>query len=153
MPTLETELWLPHPREAIFAFFSDVNNLDALTPPWLHFRILTPEVKLQQGVEIAYTLRWRGIPLRWLTEIGVWEPPNRFVDQQQRGPYRRWIHEHTFEETEGGTLMRDRVDYAVPGWFLAPLIQRWVVTPDVERIFAYRLEKMRSLFGVEDPTA
>jgi ligand-binding SRPBCC domain-containing protein len=68
------------------------------------------------------------------------------VDRQVRGPYRQWVHEHTFVEKDGGTLMRDRVEYAVPGWILEPLVARWVVGPDVARVFAYRQDRMRERF-------
>jgi ligand-binding SRPBCC domain-containing protein len=87
------------------------------------------------------------LPLSWRTEISAWEPPHRFVDRQVKGPYRQWVHEHLFEQRRGGTLMRDRIDYAVPGWLLEPLISRLLVARDVERIFAYRRDKMQELFG------
>ena len=86
------------------------------------------------------------MPLRWLTEIDVWEPPRRFVDRQVRGPYRQWVHTHTFEERDGGTVVRDRVDYAVPGGPLEPLLHRFVVGPDAARIFDYRRERMDKRF-------
>lgn len=146
--TLTTELWMPRPLGEVFAFFSDAANLDVLTPPWLHFQIRTPApIPMAAGTLIDYTIRWRGVPLSWRTEIATWEPPVRFVDRQAKGPYRQWVHEHTFEARDGGTLMRDRVDYAVPGWLFEPLVARWLVAPDVERIFAYRREKMTALFG------
>lgn len=146
--TLTSELWLPRSGGELFAFFSDAHNLDLLTPPWLHFRILTPHpIPMHQGTQIDYRLRWRWLPLRWRTEIAIWEPPHRFVDRQVRGPYRQWVHEHTFAECDGGTLMRDRVDYAVPGWLLEPALHRFIVGPDVQRIFAYRQGKMKELFG------
>jgi ligand-binding SRPBCC domain-containing protein len=145
--TLSTEQWLPRPLEEVFAFFSDAQNLDVLTPPWLHFRILTPApIPMAQGTLIDYRISWRWLPLRWRTEITAWEPPRRFVDRQVRGPYRLWVHEHTFEERDGGTLMRDRVEYGVPGWPLESLVNAWVVRPDIERIFAYRRAKMAELF-------
>jgi ligand-binding SRPBCC domain-containing protein len=145
--TLTLEQWLPRPVEEVFGFFSDAANLDVLTPPWLHFSILTPgPIPMHQGTVIEYQIRWRWLPLRWKTVIAAWDPPHRFVDRALRSPYRQWIHEHTFEPLNGGTLMRDRVDYAVPGWVLEPLVSHWVVMPDVERIFAYRREKMRQLF-------
>ncbi len=137
-------LWLPKPREEVFAFFSAPANLDAITPPWLNFRTVTAgPIEMRQGALIDYKLRIRGIPVRWRTKITAWEPPVRFVDEQTRGPYRLWIHEHTFEETNGGTLMRDRVRYAVPFDFVAhPLLVR----RDVERIFAYRTACLQRRF-------
>jgi ligand-binding SRPBCC domain-containing protein len=146
--TFTTEQWLPRPPEEVFGFFSNAANLDRLTPSWLHFRILTPlPILMQQGTIIEYRLRWRGWPLDWKTQIAFWDPPARFIDRALRSPYRQWLHEHTFEAHEGGTWMRDRVDYAVPGGIIEPLVSRWLVTPDVERIFAYRREKMREMFG------
>jgi ligand-binding SRPBCC domain-containing protein len=146
--TLTAEVWLPRPVGEVFAFFGDARNLDALTPPWLHFRIVSaPDGELRAGARIEYRLRWRRAPLHWLTEITAWEPPHRFVDTQRRGPYRLWAHEHRFEERDGGTLVRDRVDYAVPGGPLEPLLHRLLVGPDLAAIFAYRQERLRDRFG------
>lgn len=145
--TLRTEQTLPRPVEEVFAFFSDAGNLDVLTPPWLHFRVLTPGVAMRQGAVIEYRLRWRGLPLFWRTQIGDWRPPFRFVDRALKSPYLLWVHEHVFEPCPGGTRMTDRVDYAVPGGWLEPAVTRWVVAPDVGRIFAYRRDKMREAFG------
>ena len=141
------ELWLPLPPEEVFPFFSDAGNLDAITPPWLHFRVVTPlPVAMRVGTLIDYRLRLHGLPLRWRTTIKEWQPPRRFVDEQLRGPYRQWIHEHRFEPRDGGTLARDVVRYAVPLDFVAyPLFVR----RDIERIFAFRKESLRARFGVE----
>ena len=141
----QTELWLPLPPEELFPFFADAANLDALTPPWLHFKILTPlPIAMRAGALIDYKLRVRGVPVRWRTHISAWQPPHRFVDEQIRGPYRQWIHEHTFEPRDGGTLARDMVRYAVPFDFLA---NRWLVRPDVKKIFAYRTQELSNRFS------
>ncbi len=134
--TYRQELWLPADRRSVFSFFSDARNLETITPPWLNFEILTPgEIRMQAGALIDYRLRVRRIPLRWQTEITLWEPMQRFVDEQRRGPYRLWRHTHTFSDLDGGTLCRDEVEYAVPGgWFFNWLLVR----RDVEAIFAYR---------------
>ena len=142
---LEAELWLPRPREEMFHFFADAFNLEALTPPWLHFEVLTPRpIQMRAGLRIDYRLRLRGLPLRWQSEITAWEPPHRFVDEQRRGPYRVWIHEHRLEERDGGTLTRDVVRYAVIG---GGLVNALFVRPDVEKIFRFRQEKLRELFA------
>lgn len=141
----QTELWLPRPRAEVFEFFSNAGNLETLTPPWLRFSILTPQpIPMRKGALIDYKLRIHGIPVRWQTEITAWDPPARFVDEQRRGPYRVWIHEHTFEERDGGTLARDRVEYAAPGGWL---VERLFVRGDVERIFRFRQETMAKLFA------
>jgi ligand-binding SRPBCC domain-containing protein len=145
---LETELWLPRRPAEAFAFFSDARNLERITPPWLQFQILTAgPPALRQGSLLEYRLRWRRLPVRWLTEITAWEPPRRFVDRQLRGPYRLWVHEHLFEEQGEGTLIRDRVRYAVPGGPLAPLLHRLLVGPDVRKIFAHRRQVLTAIFN------
>ena len=111
----ETEINLPESLSHVFAFFADAQNLEKLTPPWLKFSILTPEpIRMKVGTLIDYRLRIRGMPVYWRTRITVWDPPHRFVDQQVCGPYRLWIHEHTFDEDVGQTLAQDRVEYDVP---------------------------------------
>ena len=143
------EQWLPRPRAEVFPFFTDAANLQAITPPWLDFRILTPgPIAMRPGALIDYRLKLRGFPIRWRTQITVWEPPFRFVDRQLKGPYRQWVHEHSFEEKDGGTLCRDRVDYAVPG---GALVNRIFVQRDVETIFAYRREQLERLFPPANP--
>lgn len=99
----------------MFTFFADPAKLEALTPDWLAFRIVSAPAGMGRGVTIDYRLKARGIPLRWRSRVSVWDPPRRFVDEQVGGPYRLWVHEHAFEEERGGTVCRDRVTYAVPG--------------------------------------
>lgn len=142
---LHVEQWLPRSRAEVFPFFADAANLQALTPPWVGFTILTSlPIDMRVGAIIDYKLRIRGFPVRWTTEITAWEPPFRFVDEQRTGPYRQWIHEHRFEEKDGGTLVIDHVRYRAPG---GGLVERLFVKPDVERIFAYRRQRLSDLFA------
>ena len=143
--SFNSELWLPRPVDEVFDFFGEVSNLQAITPGWLNFEILTPTpVHIRQGTLIDYRLRIRGIPIRWQTEITVWEPPHRFVDIQKRGPYRQWIHEHRFIADAGGTRCLDSVCYAVRG---GELVHRLFVKRDVARIFQFRAERLRERFA------
>ena len=140
----KTEQLLPRPLGEVFPFFADPRNLQAITPPWLDFEITTKyDLEMREGLLIDYRLRIRGIPLRWRSEITVWQPPHRFVDEQRRGSYRFWVHEHTFEAAGDSTRMGDHVQYGVPGGII---VQRLVIARDVARIFAFRRTKLEQIF-------
>jgi ligand-binding SRPBCC domain-containing protein len=97
--TMTVEMWVPRPIAEVFALFGDAGNLEQLTPPSLGLRVLTPRpINLRAGTIIDYRLRLGLLPLHWRSEITVWEPPHRFVDTQLRGPYRHWVHKHSFED-------------------------------------------------------
>jgi ligand-binding SRPBCC domain-containing protein len=143
-----SRLWVPRPRAEVFAFFSDARNLEDITPPWLRFQVVTPQpLEIRAGAEIDYRLKIRGVPVQWRSRISVWEPPGRFVDEQVRGPYRRWVHEHRFTEDSGRTWCEDHVQYAPPG---GALVDRLFVRRDVQNIFAYRSQRLRRIFGAGD---
>lgn len=145
--SLSSSVWLPQPLAHVFDFFSEARNLEELTPPWLRFQVLTPEpIEMREGLKIDYRLRLRGIPLRWQSEITKWDPPRLFVDEQVRGPYRVWIHEHRFEERDGGTLAEDYVRYAVIGGWVA---DRIAVRRDLRKIFQYRRDRLGQIFGAD----
>ena len=139
-----THQTIEQPIAQVFAFFSDAHNLAEITPPWLRFEVLTPApIAMQVGTRIDYRLRLRGIPLSWQSEITAWVPPRYFMDEQRRGPYRLWRHTHTFEETAAGTVVGDEVEYAVWG---SSVVNTLFVQRDIEKIFAYRAEKLDALF-------
>ncbi len=144
---IQREQRVSAPIEEVFAFFSDAANLEKLTPPWLRFRIVTPTpIEMRPGAKIEYRIDWRVVPIRWLTEIEEWTPPHQFVDIQVRGPYRLWHHTHTFRAVDGGTLVGDKVRYALPLGILGSLAHRLAVRRDVERVFDYRAERIAALF-------
>lgn len=142
----DSEQLVPRPLEEVFAFFSDPHNLQRITPPWLDFEVLRlSDSQMRAGLLIDYRLRIHGIPVRWRSEITVWDPPRRFVDEQRRGPYRLWIHEHTFEARGDSTLVRDHVQYSVSG---GAIVQKLFVARDVGRIFAFRRRKLEEIFRI-----
>jgi hypothetical protein len=94
---LEHEQLVPRALHEVFSFFSRSENLEAITPAWLHFSVLSVAPQpLRKGTIIRYKLRVRGVPLRWTSEIVEWRPPHKFVDVQRKGPYKLWHHTHLF---------------------------------------------------------
>lgn len=129
---------VPVDVEEAFAFFADARKLQAITPPWLRFRIVQAPPRLEQGALLEYRLRLFGVPIRWRTEIVEWRPPFGFTDVQLAGPYRRWQHTHRLRRVAGGTEIHDRVVYRLPyeplaGLFAPVTVQRWLAA-----IFDYR---------------
>jgi len=149
--TMTTWQWLPRPRDEVFAFFSDARNLQRITPDFLRFQLLTSgPITMRPGTLIDYRLTLRGVPLRWRTKITTWEPPVRFADIQLRGPYAEWCHTHTFEEEDGGTLVRDTVGYRLWGPSLVTgLVNRILVAPDTKRIFEFRHKALAEAFDAK----
>jgi ligand-binding SRPBCC domain-containing protein len=151
---LEERTFLPVSPEEVFSFFSDAENLERITPPFLQFSITTPRpIEMREGTTIDYRLKLFGLPMAWRSVITRWDPPRGFIDSQVKGPYRQWIHEHLLEPVEGGTLMTDRVSYRVPGGPLEPLIHAMFIRPSLGRIFGYRKQVVRDLFAATDVPA
>jgi ligand-binding SRPBCC domain-containing protein len=145
---LERTLRVERPRDEVFAFFGDAANLEAITPAFLRFRILTPTpVEMRPGARIDYALSLFGVPLRWRTRITAWEPGVRFVDEQESGPYALWRHTHEFESAGEATVVRDVVEYAVPLGPLGRIAHDLMVRRALDRIFDHRSDAIRRLLG------
>ncbi len=139
---------MPKPREEIFLFFADEKNLEAITPPWLNFRVLDKSTaELAKGTEIRYSLRVHGIPLRWRTKIVEWSPTAEFVDNQESGPYAKWHHHHLFEPLAEGTLIRDYIRYRLPLGRMGEIIACAFVRNDIRTIFDYRQKIIEKLLN------
>ena len=148
--TLRRLLTINRDRESVFDFFSDAENLQVICPPELDFTILTPRpIEIQKGTLIDYKLKLRGFPIKWRTLISEWDPPNSFVDESLRGPYKQWIHTHTFTDNpDGGTDIEDVVRYRLP---LEPLgdLGHWIVKRELKYIFDYRQEMVAKMLDPE----
>jgi ligand-binding SRPBCC domain-containing protein len=131
-----------------FAVFESPYNLARITPPWLRFRITTPgRVAMRRGAEIEYKIRWLGFPVQWKTIITKYDPPRMFEDEEVRGPYATWLHLHTFEESPGGAIILDRVQYALPFGVLGSIAHAMIVRRQLRKIFEFRQHALIPLLG------
>jgi ligand-binding SRPBCC domain-containing protein len=152
---LERSATIPAPRDEVFAFFSDPHNLARITPRSLGLKITYIDtLPVGPGFRIVYTVKpLFGVPVKWVTRITVFDPPHLFVDVQEQGPYRSWRHEHTFENVNGHTLMRDRIEYDMPLGLIGDVVQRLVVASQLQKIFEHRTRKITRLFAASAPVA
>ncbi|HEX8334241.1 MAG TPA: SRPBCC family protein [Segetibacter sp.] len=139
---------LPITLEEAWEFFSNPVNLATITPPSLDFKIISDitEKEIYEGQLITYKVRpLFGIALIWLSEITTVQKHRSFIDEQRKGPYKLWHHEHHFKAIDGGTEMIDIVEYQVPfgvlGTFALPVVKR-----QLHNIFTYRRNKIEELF-------
>jgi ligand-binding SRPBCC domain-containing protein len=148
---LEREQRIPAPPEDVFPFFEDAGNLEAITPPFLGFRVVTPRpIDMRAGALIEYRLRLHGLPVRWRTRIESFDPPRVFADVQLAGPYRLWHHTHVFEpDGRGGTVMRDRVRYALPLGPAGAVGHALFVRRDLRRIFDFRHQAVARMLELQ----
>ncbi len=145
---LERAQHVPRSRDDVFAFFADAHNLEAITPGFLRFRIVTPgRIAMAPGALIDYRLSLFGVPFAWRTRIEEYVPGERFVDVQLSGPYRRWRHLHTFEDAPGGTVVGDRVEYELPLGPLGAIAHALLVRRSLARIFAHRERRIAALLA------
>jgi ligand-binding SRPBCC domain-containing protein len=152
---LERSQIVPRPLDETFKFFSDPRNLPRLTPAFLKFKFLsTPPAAVQPGTVIDYEIRLYGVPVHWRTRIEIVEPPHRFVDVQEKGPYALWRHTHSFREIDGGTdgtdqtdrtEMSDRVEYTMPFGPLGEIAYHLFVARSLEQIFDFRTRELAAI--------
>ncbi len=147
-----TKSWeqdLPVSLEQAWSFFSRPENLQAITPDFMNFRILS-DIKgreMYEGMIINYTVSpLLGIPLRWTTEITHCKPMSYFIDEQRSGPFALWHHEHHFEATPHGVRMTDRLSYALGFGWMGEWVNKFMIGNRIEAIFAHREEVLKSKF-------
>ena len=149
--TLEWVQFFPRPCQEIYSFFSNVDNLNRLLPSFARLKFLfpgPPPARLVPGQLFDYQLCLHGLEVNWRTRIEEVEEGRRFTDVQVRGPYRLFRHIHDYYPVEGGTVMADRVEYAVPGGPLATIVNRLYVREALIEIFTHRQRTSAAILGI-----
>ena len=140
---------VPRPLDEVFPFFATPQNLARLTPPAMRFEFRSDDLDMRVGLEIDYRLQ--PLPLvpvsvGWQTRIKGYHPPSFFSDVQARGPYRSWDHRHSFEAVDGGTLVRDEVEYELPLGPLGSAAHRLAVRSQLAEVFRFRARTIEAVF-------
>ena len=139
---------LPGDVAHVFEFFKNPRNLEAITPPWLGFRIVsTSDDTVREGTRIRYRLSLASIPMAWESRITEYVDGSHFADEQVTGPYARWSHRHSFRAVPDGVEMTDDVEYTLPLGPLGRLVHWAVVRHQLRAIFDYRTAAISQLFG------
>ena len=130
-------------------FFSSPQNLKKITPEYMGFNIKYElHEKMYEGLMIEYTVKpVLGIPMTWVTEIKTVKDNLFFVDEQRKGPYKIWHHEHHFKEVDGGIEMTDIVSYEIPLGIIGRLAHSLFVRKKLESIFNYRIKMVDEIFS------
>jgi ligand-binding SRPBCC domain-containing protein len=130
-------------------FFSRPGNLARITPPDLGFEVTSPlPERMYAGLIVTYRVRPFGnLSVPWVTEITHVRESEFFVDEQRRGPYRFWHHQHHFQAVAGGVAMTDLVHYEIPLGWMGEILCGRMVERRVTAIFAYRREMLAKLIG------
>lgn len=94
---------------------------------------------------------WLGpLPIRWLARIEQVSPEG-FTDRQLRGPFKEWVHRHSFERVdETTTEIYDHIEARLQANLLWGLVGlgMWLSMP---LMFAYRARATRKLLSKESP--
>lgn len=136
--------------DRVWDFFSSPDNLNKITPPFMNFEILdiSGSEKMFNGQLIKYKVSpFPFVRVTWVTEINDIHPKTFFSDNQVKGPFSLWHHEHKFSEVNGGVEMEDHVNYSVPFWFIGRIVNTLAVRKQVQQIFEYRRVMVEKLFN------
>lgn len=144
---------LPISLNEAWEFFSSPKNLDLITPDDMSFQIISgADSKAYAGQLITYKIKpILNIPMTWVTEITQCVEGKYFIDEQRFGPYKFWHHQHHFQATNDGVLMKDILHYALPFGFLGEMMGNLFIHQKVKGIFSYREKKLNKIFKQSKP--
>ncbi|MDB5121871.1 MAG: hypothetical protein JWN56_3089 [Sphingobacteriales bacterium] len=149
MHLIKQEQFLPISLDEAWNFFATPKNLNEVTPADLVFEITSvlPE-RMYTGLIITYRIKpMLNIPIDWCTEITHIKEREYFVDEQRKGPYNIWHHEHHFRVVDGGVIMTDLLHYDIGKSILGLIAGNLFVHKKVQKIFKYRYQVLERYFN------
>lgn len=136
--TFERRTRLPAPVDVVFGWHARPGAFERLSPPWERVDVLSREGDLRDGT-VRLRLRTAAFTTLWTARHEGYEENVRFRDVQVAGPFRRWVHTHSFEpETDETSWLTDTVEYELPYGPLGRLVGGGLVRRRLARLFAHR---------------
>ncbi len=142
MPVRLFESPMPASASELFDWHSRPGAFERLCPPWQSIEIEQPAT-VENGSQARLRMRKGPLSFRWIAEHRDVEPGRGFTDVQRSGPFSRWTHRHEFLPRGETSILRDHLDYALPGGPLGRLIGGASVRHDIDSTFAFRHETTR----------
>ncbi|MEE4197088.1 MAG: SRPBCC family protein [Bacteroidales bacterium] len=141
---------IPVSIDKAWTFFSNPANLGLITPPHMNFKILSRSDAgdMYPGMIISYRISpLFNTRIQWATEITQVKEKEYFIDNQIKGPYKIWHHEHRFRQIPNGIEMEDILYYELPLGWLGKIVHHLMIRKRVTDIFNFREQKIKELFG------
>ncbi len=139
MPTILLETLIEAPVERCFSLNLSIDaHTDSMSASGERAVGGVTSGQIGPGESVTWRARHFGVPLRMTSVISEYEAPRRFVDEQTKGPFERWWHEHLFERVGERTLMRDRIEFEAPFGILGRIVERLVLERYLEKLILQR---------------
>lgn len=95
------------------------------------------------GDSVTWSARHFGVSWTMTSRIVEYDRPHRFVDEQVKGPFSRFRHEHGFEPATTGTRMIDRVSFDAPLGPLGDAVEKLILGRYLRRLIETRNRYLR----------
>jgi ligand-binding SRPBCC domain-containing protein len=146
MRHFEKESRIAAPPGVVFAFHESPGALAQLIPPWEDVKVVESSGSIRPGARVVLRTRFGPFPVEWVAEHTEYVPVTLFADRQVRGPFAYWYHRQLFlDDGEGGTILRDEVDYRPPMGKLGEWLGSGVIASKLRRLFDHRHEATRRI--------
>lgn len=138
MATKTFECFLKADIDSVWNFHSSAEALTVLTPPSKKMQWVSKDLSVKEGVVHEFRVKVGPIWVAWKARLTMVNPPREFTDTAEKSPFKSWKHRHQFLERQDGTLLRDTVEYALPFGKLGGLVDKFMISREIDRLFEFR---------------
>ncbi|MEE2758869.1 MAG: TIGR01777 family oxidoreductase [Candidatus Thermoplasmatota archaeon] len=126
------------PRADVFDWFERRGSFRRLMPPWEVAEEIHSDETLEDGAKRVFRFPMGPFKMTWVAKHLGYQPPEKFEDVMEKGPFKSWHHVHKFIENNGGTLVQEEVEYQLPFGILGRIFGSGNVRKRLDRMFQAR---------------